>query len=257
MQQSPRWLIAAAVFLLPLPLGAQIATDRPDFVESGSVVPRGSLQLETSGALAWEDEASVFLTPTLLRWGALETLELRLETDFVQWNLPERDDVSSDAGLGDIDLGAKWAVSENAGWAPAGAFLVHFAIPTGSRVFRGDGVRPSLRYVAEWALSDGVGIGLMPGVTYDSNPETHFWAGIFGGVVGVQLTDDLRGFGEIAFERIVGDEYGGNIGTWDFGLAWLVNPSTQFDVAVALAATDGAPQSFVTVGFSKVWGSGW
>ena len=59
---------------------AQIATDRPDFVESSLTVPHGAWQLETS--LGWLNDESidVFSTPTLVRWGFLPALEARLET---------------------------------------------------------------------------------------------------------------------------------------------------------------------------------
>jgi hypothetical protein len=62
-----------------------IVTDRPDFVESSQVVGKGRLQIETSLA-AERDRAGgaterTTSTPTLLRIGASDSIELRLETD--------------------------------------------------------------------------------------------------------------------------------------------------------------------------------
>jgi len=235
------------------PASAQIATDRPDFVEAASVVPHRGIQLETSAAYAWEGENDLFATPTLLRWGLLPTLELRLETALMSWTLPEREEVDGDVGLGDVALGTKWHWTDQSGATPSTAFLFHVSLPTGTRAFRGDGARPSLRAVGEWDLGSGFALGIMPGVIYESGAEERYWAGILGTVVGYQFTDSFRAFGELALVQIAGDQHGGNIGAWDFGVAYLLDDGTQFDAAFSLAATDVAPDALIQFGFSKVW----
>jgi len=81
--------------LLSLPLLAQeerpeLITDRPDATEAPSVVPKGALQIET-GALFTSFEEDVLKTQTLtynttlLRFGVLDNLELRLG-----WNVVEQ-----------------------------------------------------------------------------------------------------------------------------------------------------------------------
>ena len=88
MARFSSFLLAAAC---GLPLAASagdddtMTSDRPDVVESSRVVGKGRLQLETS--LQWErdraDGATVrtLTTPTLLRIGLGESMELRFETD--------------------------------------------------------------------------------------------------------------------------------------------------------------------------------
>src|SRR5262245_3846378 len=62
-----------------------IVTDRPDFVESSLTVGKYRFQIETSVNLERDDQDDVkfrtWTTPTLLRFGVSDNLELRLESD--------------------------------------------------------------------------------------------------------------------------------------------------------------------------------
>lgn len=252
----------AAVGLVALCAGsarAQIVTDRPNFVESSRVVSGGSWQLETGLAFSEAGDFATFLTPTLLRWGLSERVELRVESALFGWS--EGID-EGDFGLSDVAAGTKVSATSGDGvWEPSSAFLFHLAFPTGTRVFRGEGVRPSLRYVMEWSLPRGFGIGVMPGIMYDSNSENsdfspgeHFWAGMLGVVVGWSVTSNTSVFGELAFARLAEGRYGGNVGTWDFGITHVLSPETQIDLSFALPATDSSVDYLVAVGFAKLWG---
>ena len=238
---------------------AQIATDRPDFVESSLTVPHGAWQLETS--LGWLNDESidVFSTPTLVRWGFLPALEARLETGLLNWSRAEGAgspgaEADDDFGLADVALGVKWHATDEEGLLPSTALLLHVALPTGTRAFRGDGSRPSLRGVGEWSLPHGIGLGAMLGAVYESGTEERFWAGILGAVVGKSVAERGRVFAEIAFPLMAGDAHGGNLGLWDFGFSWLLRDDMQVDGAFSLPATDSAPDVLFSFGFSKLWG---
>lgn len=89
-----------------------IATDRPDFVESGAVLDKGVFQLETS--LAWEEDRRDGLTtrsrttPTLLRYGIGNALEVRLESDgATRQKVIGGEDGVSESGVADASLGVK------------------------------------------------------------------------------------------------------------------------------------------------------
>ena len=68
-------------------------------------------------------------------------------------------------------IGIKWHAQDGdaANGIPAMSLLLHADLETGSRAFRGDGVRPSLRVVAEWELPSAWSIGVMPGVFVEKN----------------------------------------------------------------------------------------
>jgi len=238
----------------------EISTDRPDFVESSAVVGKGRFQIETS--LAGErDKAGgatsrSMTTPTLLRWGVSDALELRLETDGAV--RARSDDAASGAsvrthGSSDVALGIKWHLrdgDEKTG-APAMAWLLHADIDSGSAPFRGQGVRPSLRMVAEWELPGDVSVGVMPGLMGDrSDDGRHFVAGIAAVTVSKGWSDKWRSFAELAGERLASKRNGGSLVSVDVGATYLVNDNLQLDSALSFGATRQTPDLAWTVGVS-------
>ena len=235
-----------------------IATDRPDFVESSNVVGRARFQIETS-VLAERGNsdalhARTFSTPTLLRYGIGETLELRLETDgrlHEEVDLPGTNGRRASNGYADTSLGLKWHLLDDAPGLPSVGLLLHADLASGSSSFRGQGVRPSLRLVGEWELPGGLNLGVMPGLGVDRNDAgAHTGYGIFGIVLGKELTPVLRGFVEVAAPRIARLANGGTVATFDTGAAWLLSERCQLDAMVSFGLNRRSPSRALTVGFS-------
>ena len=202
-------------------------------------------------------EVENWTTPLLFRVGIADAWELRLESDwFIRSTLEEGEESPefTTHGVSDFAVGVKWAFfAPETGSAPAMAVLVHADLPTGSDDFRGNGTRPSLRFVAERALEGDWGIGMMPGILYDRGDDGRFVSGIFGAVVGKGITDSLRAFVEIAFEQIAEDQHGGNVGFVDFGGTFLLNPRWQLDAAAVVGVTDQATDFGFTFGLSGLF----
>jgi len=235
-----------------------IATDRPDFVESSDVVGKGRWQVETS--LAWERDrqgsvkARLASTPTLLRVGLGETLELRFETDGrLRLRTVADGTVARERGWSDLSAGIKWHQrdgDEDAG-TPGLAWLLHVDMDSGSGAFRGQGLRPSLRLVAEWEFAGGWSAGLMPGLYRDRDGDgRHFVGAMLAGVIGKSLTDKLRGFVELSGQQLAPARHGGSVVTLDAGLAYLLERNLQVDVAFARGVNKNAPDLGWTVGLS-------
>ncbi len=235
-----------------------IATDRPDVVESSDVVGRGRFQIET--CLAYERDRSggtrtrVRSTPTLLRVGVNDTWELRLETDGrLSATADDATGRTHDRGYADVALGLKWHMQDGdeATARPGIAWLVHVDVDSGSAPFRGQGRRPSVRVVAEWDLPNDVSVGVMPGLFADRNVDgKRFVGGIVAAVASKSLTDRLRGFAELAASQLASRRNGGNVVTFDAGLAYLLTNDMQLDVAVARGLSKAAPDFAWTVGWS-------
>ncbi|HEY1092461.1 MAG TPA: transporter [Burkholderiaceae bacterium] len=254
--------LAAAVLLLGCSLTHAgedgIATDRPDFVESSDVVGKGRFQIETS--MAWErnqlgsSKTRLRGTPTLLRIGLGETWELRFETDGAQRLTSTEGGLSSrERGYADLAVGAKWHASDGdeATGKPGTAWLFHVDLDSGSAAFRGQGLRPSVRFVAEWELPGGWSAGVMPGVYMDRNDAgKRFVGGILAGVLGKSLTENLRSFFELSAQQIASERNGGRLVTFDAGLAYLLAPNLQVDMAFSRGLTKTSPDLSWTVGFS-------
>lgn len=182
-------LAALAAIAAPAVVSADaLSTDRPDFVESSLSVGTGTFQIETSVAMerrnGIDDRPRTMATPTLLRFGLSENWEARLETDGL---LDQRSDAESPAadGFADIALGVKYHLPSPGPGDASTALLFHVDLPTGSRAFRADGVRTSLRGVAEWELPYDCSLGLMPGIALaEDEAGQQYLSGIAGITLG-------------------------------------------------------------------------
>lgn len=243
--------------------GGSIATDRPDFVESSNVVGPGRLQIEAG--LAWERRGSRAgahergtATPTLLRLGVATDWELRLESDG-RVTRRARDGAMAptitERGYADASLGLKWHAADAGGEGqalrPSVALLLHADLDTGTAAFRGVGVRPSLRAVAEWELPDGYSMGVMPGVALErADSGRRHAVGIFGIVLGKAFTPRWRGFVELAAPSIQRRRHGGTVATLDIGAAFLWTPQVQLDAVVQRGVTRQAADLAAGLGAS-------
>ncbi|MDY0745734.1 transporter [Paucibacter sp. R3-3] len=231
-----------------------IVTDRPDFVESSDVVGKGRFQLETSVSAERSKVDGLHVrsisTPTLLRLGVGDTLELRMETD--GW-MRETSSGVSEHGMNDISVGTKWHVldGDESSNRPSVAWLLHFDLATGSRAFRGQGTRPSLRLTAEWDLPDGYGLGVMTGAYRERNDAGRsFTGGILAATFGKSFTEKLHGFVELAGQQITSARNGGSVVTFDTGASYLLSESVQVDSALFFGLNKTSPDVGWTIGIS-------
>jgi hypothetical protein len=237
-----------------------ISTDRPDVVESSQVVGKGRVQIETS--VQWDRQrgdtprTETLATPTLLRIGVGERVELRVETDGrVRIRSSDASGSERVAGYADSALGIKWHVPDQEGEGsasrPSMAWLVHADLPTGSRALRGHGVRPSLRLVAEWELADGYALGVMPGLGIESDDAgKRYGYGILAATLGKQLGERVRAFVELAAPQIARAARGGTEATVDTGLTYLISKDCQLDVALARGLNHRSPDLRLGAGLS-------
>jgi hypothetical protein len=248
---SVLWLGTAAAHAEQGP----IATDRPDFVESIDVVGTGRVQLEAGLSLErdlqGEVSSRVVSTPFLLRIGLDEHWEVRLETDgAIATRVESQGFSASDHGLADISLGLKRNIREPAGSRPGVALLMHVDLNSGSGNLRGEGLRPSLRAVAEWEMPGDTSLGVMPGVLFDRSASHYFMSGIFAVTFAKQWTARAHTFVEVAGQRLAHADDGGNVVTFDAGWAYLLTRDGQIDVAAARGATANAPDWSYGAGIS-------
>ena len=234
----------------------KIATDRPDFVESSNVVGRSFVQIETSVARERKKTNGLrertFSTPSLLRIGVSDSTELRLETDgYSVMHANSGVTSARERGFADTSFGVKWHVLDPIDALPSFAFLAHLDVPTGSIAFRGDGVRPSLRMVAEWELPDDYSLGVMPGISSGRNDRgQRFTSAIFGIVLGKEWTEQLRTFVEFAAPQLAAKRFGGNEASFDIGAAYLISKHWQVDTALSAGLTKRTPNLSWTIGLS-------
>ena len=237
----------------------QIVSDRPDLVETSEVVGKGRVQLETGMLVERERSADererTYSTPTLLRIGLNDSVELRLESEG-RTIRHTRDKTSGErstvAGYADTSLGVSWHVLDGSGRQPSMAVLVDAELPTGSKLLRGRGARPSLRVVGEWDLPNDLQLGMMPGVAVDHDEDSgrRYTYGLFGVVLEKAFGERLHGFAEVALPQIARAEHGGTQARFDVGAAWFLSKDCQLDTMFSRGLNHRTPYAGFTVGLS-------
>lgn len=232
-----------------------IATDRPDFVESSNVVGRNRLQVETSLLLERDRSGPardrLVATPTLLRYGVGDSFEVRVETDgHLDARHTEPGLRATASGYADTSVGLKWHAMDASGNLPSVGVLLHADLDSGSRAFRGQGLRPSLRVVGEWELPNDYSLGVMPGVGVERDEGGRYRYGILGVVVGKSFGERLRGFVEVAMPQIAKSSHGGTQASFDIGGAYLLSDTVQVDAMFSRGLNSRTPDTAFTVGFS-------
>ncbi len=232
-----------------------IEADRPDFVESSRVVGKGRVQLETS--LLWERERAeegrerTLSTPTLLRIGVAEALELRVETEGRMIRHTTQDGRRmTEAGYGDTSVGVSWHALDGEGSRPSVGVHLAAELDSGSRAFRGEGVRPSLRVAGEWELPNEVTLGVMPGIGIDRDEGGRYRYGMFGIVAEKEFGERLRGLVEVALPRIARGKHGGTEASFDVGAAYLLSKDVQVDAMLSRGLNSRSPDVAFTIGLS-------
>ncbi len=243
--------------LLMIPAGMAcaddgIVTERPSFVDSSETVGVGRLQIET-GVQDERDHGSIndWTIPTLLRWGVADDWEMRFESDL--YKRSNADAPRYIDGWSNVVLGIKHHVSGGSEEGPSNAWFAEIELPTGATPFRGQGARPSARWVTEWELPADYSFAVMPGLKYDNGDNGRFISGLFGANLGKNFTDATLVFVEIAAPQIAANHDGGTQLSFDTGVQYRIGKNLQLDSAVFFGLNDRTPNASFTIGASAKW----
>ncbi len=219
-----------------------LVTDRPDATEASSVVPKGTLQVETGGFYEAAEEndlkfeRSVYNT-TLLRYGLLDNFELRLGWNFEEQRVKNNGARIGDAlnGLSPLLFGMKIAIAEEKNGFPEIALIGHLFLPfTASRDFRPETTGADFRFSLSHTLSEKSSIGYNLGAQWgDDNPEIAY---IYTLAYGYGITDRFGFFVEV-YGDFPEDSKANHL--WDAGLTYLLRPNIQLDVSGGTSFTAG------------------
>ena len=234
---------SAAAQAAPRRPAAPFETDRPDFVESSLVVPRGWLQIETG--LTFEnaaDGSQSLATETLLRYGAGAHLEWRLGVP--GFTMPSGTGHSG-FGHGDVYAGIKWQLGP-LGDLEAG-LIAAVTIPLGDPSATSGGWDPEVAATASTDLPGGFDIaamllGALP--TQEGQRNATMQASV---TLGRELSPAWHAF----LEGFATSSRHGTPGYLaHIGVTWQLSDDTQFDAHAGRAIAGDVPESFVAVGFS-------
>lgn len=229
-----------------------LVTDRPDATESPTVVPNGSLQVETGGVYtSFESEGlkteEFTYNTTLLRYGILERLELRVgwnleESHLTLGNNPTR---KSDVGLSPLLLGVKVAIADEKGWKPEIGLIGHLYLPfTTNEAVRPETTGTDFRFAFSHTLSEKSGIAYNVGAQFfEDVPGAAY---VYTLSYGYSFTDHFAMYAELYGD--LPENFSANH-FWDAGVTYLVSPLMQLDATIGQSITKGQ-DILVSVGLS-------
>ena len=235
-----------------------INPDRPDVADSSQVVGSGRVQLEAG--VQWDRQRDpdahvrTLTTPTLLRIGVSQTLELSVETDgrtIEHASDPATGTRTVSAIWADLAAGVKWHVADQDAARPSLGVIATVLLPTGSRALRGAGFRPALAVPAEWDLGHDWSLGVMPGIGRDSDDAgSRYTYGVFAAALTRAFGARLHGFAELAAPRIARATHGGTQLQVDAGVSWIVNRDCAVDAMVVRGLNRNTPELGLAFGIS-------
>ena len=221
-----------------------IETDRPDFVESAVVVPRGYLQMENGLTFQNEGDGSQSLgTETLLRYGAASRLEWRL--GIPGFDLPSGTGRSG-FGHGDVYAGLKWQLGpiHDVDVAVIPAVL----IPLGDPSSTSGAWDPQLAVTVATDLPAGFDLsgmitGLLPTEAGRRNGTVQTLLALGHEFFSPKWRIFVEGFGTYA-------RYGEPGYLAHAGVTWHPSDDMQLDAHAARRIAGDAPESLIAIGFS-------
>jgi len=223
------------------PLGTLI-TDRPDATESPNAVPKGFLQVETGGFFESFDEKNIkteayTFNTTLVRYGLLENMELRLGWDFTEIstkvNGNKLDNVAS--GFNPLLFGFKTGIAKENGAFPEIGFLGHLYLPfSASKDFKPETTGVDFRFAFTHTLSESSSLSYNVGAAWrNDNSEASY---VYTIAFGQGITEKLG-----AYIELYGDmpENSSSNHFWDAGLTYLISENVQLDATIGTSITEG------------------
>jgi len=253
------FLAIALLVSTTTPLSAEeepLVTDRPDVAESSLAVGKYVFQLETSFAFSTDEVSGVdtdtYSFPTLLRFGILEWLEIRAESEI--YGIQTETGAQQQNGFQDIAFGTKAHLLDNKVFVPSLALLFHLNTPAGQDPFSSNAFEPIFKVLMDWELpadfSFGTNIGFDVPVRDDNG---HKYARFIYAVALSHplsfISDDLRFFIEFQGAEPVKDGIPGEH-TFDGGPAYFITPNIQIDAFFQVAHTRAATDLGTGLGFS-------
>ena len=228
---------------------APIETDRPDFIESSVVVPRGYWQLENGALYARRAGLGAFRgSESLLRVSINDRWEWRVGLPSVEW---EHGPGAGATWHGDAYAGAKFQVGPVGAWDIA--VIPGTSVPVGSDGRSTGTFDPELKVT--WARELGAGIGFS-GMLDTSWPGDN-------GTRTSNFEPALSLAREVAPRLRLFIEWVGSYGNGETsghlahaGLAWRVTDHVQLDTHAARRIAGDFPDTFVAFGVSFRRGPG-
>ncbi|MES2304684.1 MAG: transporter [Gemmatimonadota bacterium] len=243
-------LLAASTLSAQSP-SEPISTDRPDFTESSTLVPRGRVQFESGVTFSESSRNSGAVKSStypefLFRFGVSNHIELRAGQSFTSI-APTVGQPARVTGRDDLYLGFKIGLVEQRGSRPEFAILAQTTLATGDSKTTASGTYPGLALLAGWQLAPAWSLALgvegtrVSGDAYEVTPSAS---------LGRALSSHLKGYAELYTVLPVMSESGAPKPAYaNGGLALLLSNNAQIDARIGAGLGGAADRYFFGFGF--------
>lgn len=211
-----------------------IVTDRPDQTESPTLVPKGLLQVETG--FMYEEITSdntksntTTFNTTLVRYGLLDNLELRLGLDVAETKNSTRNSNFENkfSGLSPLYVGFKIGITEEKGVLPEIGFLGGAFLPfTAATEYKPEGTGGDFRFSFAHTLSENWSFSYNLGAAWDGNSSNVSY--VYTTVLGHSITDKIGCYIELYGAFPESDRANHLL---DGGFTYLVSNNIQLDLS--------------------------
>ncbi|WP_372751452.1 transporter [Labilibaculum sp.] len=226
-----------------------MVTDRPDQTESASLISPKGLQIESGFAFEKTDADinNTTFNTTLLRYGLVDNIELRMGFSYQGIHSSEEEDSYTERGFGPLSIGAKFHLLEDEG-KPKLALLTTISIPhSGSSTFENENLGADIRVTGDYFLNEAMSLGMNLGVAWSGVEDEDYAVGVYTAVVGISLSQKLGAFAELY--GFLPNE-GKNDHRWDAGMTYSVNDDLQLDFSTGIGLSEVSPDFFLSLGLS-------
>lgn len=219
-----------------------LITDRPDQTESPNVLQKGFLQVETGSFFeSFEDKnikkENFTYNTTLVRFGLLDNLELRLGWDFTEGKTKINGNATNNvtSGFNPLLLGIKTSIAKEKGVFPEIGLLGHLYLPfTASTDYKPENTGVDFRFALAHTLNENSSLSYNLGAAWgNDSPEASF---VYTIAYGIGVTEKLG-----AYAELYGDLPENNKANhlWDAGLTYLISKNIQLDTTIGTSFTKG------------------
>ena len=235
----------------------KLNSDRPDRTQGPTVIPRGTLQLETGLQYQKDKTGNLptkeYLYPeALVRIGILKWAELRLSAEYKKESHLEKTNsldnrMVSDIGFNNVQVGTKLNFFAGKGAVPAIGFQGNITLPWGKDTFRPVHVAPEGAFVFSNKITDKLDLQYNVGYGKQQGQEGYQGQLFYAAAASLTLTDKLQGYAEFFAQKAKASP---EENTVDIGLLVLLLPNLQFDIAAGAGVSEAAPDYFMGTGLT-------
>jgi hypothetical protein len=236
-----------------------LESDRPDFTDSSTTVGYRRLQIESgykyTQAIAGDLTHNAHDLPELLvRYGVAERLELRVAWDEGMLFESRRDRntgrLVTENGSTDMDIGFKYALTQQDKWRPQSAIITAISAPVGSPELSSRQVDVQINYLYSWDFTKKLSLNCSTGSLWTAESGDHFSQLLQAASVEYELTEKLHVFNEWAV--FLRRDFSDNRPQfyYDAGLTYLVTPNFQLDWEAGVGLSRAADGFFTGCGLT-------